>query len=87
MIAIGTTVVRALETVADEAGVVHAGRGWTNLMITPGRRIRVVDGLITGWHDPDASHLLLLEAIGGDAIRRAYARRRDIAATSSAIHI
>jgi S-adenosylmethionine:tRNA ribosyltransferase-isomerase len=73
VIAIGTTVVRALETVADEAGVVHAGSGWTNLMITPGRRIRVVDGLVTGWHDPDASHLLLLEAIGGDAIRRAYA--------------
>jgi len=73
VIAIGTTVVRALESVADEAGIVHAGSGWTNLMITPERRIRVVDGLITGWHDPDASHLLMLEAIGGDAIRRAYA--------------
>lgn len=73
VIAVGTTVVRALETVAGEDGVVHAGRGWTSLVITPKHRIRAVDGLLTGWHDPDASHLLMLEAIGGPLIRRSYA--------------
>jgi S-adenosylmethionine:tRNA ribosyltransferase-isomerase len=73
VIAVGTTVVRALETVADEAGAVHAGSGWTSLVITPEHRIRVVDGLLTGWHDPDASHLLMLEAIGGPLVRRSYA--------------
>ena len=65
MIAVGTTVVRALETVADADGTVHAGEGWTSLVITPERGVRAVDGLITGWHEPDASHLLMLEAIAG----------------------
>jgi S-adenosylmethionine:tRNA ribosyltransferase-isomerase len=64
VIAVGTTVVRALETVAGEDGTVQAGEGWTNLVITPERGVRAVDGLITGWHEPDASHLLMLEAIG-----------------------
>ncbi|MBE2317926.1 S-adenosylmethionine:tRNA ribosyltransferase-isomerase [Solirubrobacter sp. CPCC 204708] len=74
VIAVGTTVVRALETVADEDGRVHPGEGWTSLTITPEHRVRVVDGLLTGWHDPDASHLLMLEAIAGaDVLRRAYA--------------
>jgi S-adenosylmethionine:tRNA ribosyltransferase-isomerase len=73
VIAIGTTVVRALETVADAAGRVHAGAGWTDLVVTPERGVRVVDGLITGWHDPDASHLWMLEAVGGDLVRASYA--------------
>jgi S-adenosylmethionine:tRNA ribosyltransferase-isomerase len=73
LIAVGTTVVRALETVADDDGRIQPRSGWTSLMITPSRPIRAVDGLVTGWHDLDASHLLLLEAIGGDLIRRSYA--------------
>jgi len=65
VIAVGTTVVRALETVADEDGTVAAGEGWTRLVVTPERGVRAVDGLITGWHEPDASHLQLLEAVAG----------------------
>jgi S-adenosylmethionine:tRNA ribosyltransferase-isomerase len=73
VIAVGTTVVRALETVADEDGRVIAGEGWTGLMIDPERGVRAVDGLITGWHEPEASHLLMLEAIAGeDLLRRSY---------------
>jgi S-adenosylmethionine:tRNA ribosyltransferase-isomerase len=73
VIAVGTTVVRALETVAAKDGRVAAGAGWTGLMITPERGVRAIDGLITGWHEPDASHLLMLEAVGGrDLIERSY---------------
>jgi S-adenosylmethionine:tRNA ribosyltransferase-isomerase len=68
VIAVGTTVVRALETVAAPDGTVHADRGWTSLVVTPERGIRAVDGLLTGWHEPDASHLLLLEAIAGQPL-------------------
>lgn len=78
LIAVGTTVVRALETVADEHGTVHAGSGWTNLTVTPEHPLRVTEGLLTGWHDPDASHLLMLEAIGGAGlIERSYAAALD----------
>lgn len=78
LIAVGTTVVRALETAADEHGVVHARRDWTALVITPERPLRAVDGLLTGWHDPDASHLLMLEAVGGaPLIERSYAAALD----------
>jgi S-adenosylmethionine:tRNA ribosyltransferase-isomerase len=73
VIAVGTTVVRALESVAGPDGTVGAAEGWTRLMITPERPVRAVDGLITGWHEPDASHLLMLEAIAGrDAVARSY---------------
>ena len=73
VIAVGTTVVRALETVAAPDGRVEPGAGWTGLMITPERGVRAVDGLITGWHEPDASHLLMLEAVGGrDLIEHSY---------------
>jgi S-adenosylmethionine:tRNA ribosyltransferase-isomerase len=65
IVAVGTTVVRALETVAGESGVVQAGRGWTNVVVSPDRGVRAVDGLLTGWHEPRASHLLMLEAVGG----------------------
>jgi len=74
VIAVGTTVTRALETVADPDGTVRVGSGWTDLVLGPDRPARVVDGLITGWHEPEASHLLLLEAVAGpDLVRRAYA--------------
>lgn len=66
VVAIGTTVVRALESAFDHhAGEVHAFDGWTDLVVTPERGVAVVDGLLTGWHEPEASHLLMLEAIAG----------------------
>jgi S-adenosylmethionine:tRNA ribosyltransferase-isomerase len=73
VVAVGTTVVRALETVATDAGCVRAGKGWTDLVIDPAHRVRVVDGLITGLHEPEASHLLMLEAVAGtDLVAAAY---------------
>lgn len=65
VIAVGTTVVRALESVTDHAGVVRSGEGWTDLVITPQRTLRAVDGLLTGWHEDQASHLAMLEALAG----------------------
>jgi len=74
VVAVGTTAVRALETVADEAGTVAAGEGWTSLVVSPERGLRAVDGLITGWHEPEASHLELLRAAAGDELlERSYA--------------
>ena len=65
VVAVGTTVVRALETVTAEDGTVSAGEGWTNLIVTPERGLRAVDGLLTGLHETDSSHLRLLEAVAG----------------------
>ena len=65
VVAVGTTATRAIETVADERGVVHPGSGWTELVITPERGVWAVDGIITGWHEPEASHLQLLEGLAG----------------------
>lgn len=65
VVAVGTTVVRALETVVEEDGRVHPGEGWTSLVITPQRRLRAVDALLTGFHEPRASHLAMLEALAG----------------------
>src|SRR6266508_1587213 len=65
VIAVGTTVVRALESVAAVNGVVRPARGWTEQVVTPERGVRVVDGLLTGWHEPGGSHLRLLEAVAG----------------------
>jgi S-adenosylmethionine:tRNA ribosyltransferase-isomerase len=73
VVAVGTTVARALETVALPDGSVRAGEGWTELILGPDRPARTVSGLVTGLHDPQASHLLLLEAIAGTAlVQRAY---------------
>lgn len=73
VIAVGTTVVRALETVADAQGNVHPGGGWTDAVITPARGVRAVDGLISGWHEPAATHLAMLEAVlGRDPLVAAY---------------
>lgn len=74
VIAVGTTAVRALETVVDEAGRVHPGEGWTRVVISPLHDVRGVDGLLTGWHEPRSSHLWMIESIAGPAVlRRAYA--------------
>jgi S-adenosylmethionine:tRNA ribosyltransferase-isomerase len=73
VIAVGTTVTRALETVAAADGTVSAGTGWTNLLLTPERGIRAVDGLLTGWHEAASSHLQLLEAMAGrQLLERSY---------------
>ena len=73
-LAVGTTVARALETVADEVGAVHPGSGWTEHVISPLTGVRAVDGILTGWHEPEASHLDLLEAVAGRALlERSYA--------------
>jgi len=73
VIAVGTTVVRALETLADSDGAVRAGSGWTGVVVTPERGLSVVDGLITGWHEPEASHLQMLEAVAGaELLARSY---------------
>jgi S-adenosylmethionine:tRNA ribosyltransferase-isomerase len=70
VIAVGTTVVRALETAAAARhdGAVSAASGWTSLVIDPGHAIRAVDGLITGWHEPQASHLQMLAALCGEPL-------------------
>jgi S-adenosylmethionine:tRNA ribosyltransferase-isomerase len=73
VIAVGTTVVRALESSVDGDGNVVASRGWTDLVITAERGVRVVTGLLTGLHEPKATHLDMLQAIAGrETITRAY---------------
>ena len=73
VIAVGTTVTRALESAATPGGSIAAATGWTTLVIDPSRGVRIVDGLITGWHDPQASHLLLVETVAGPELtQRAY---------------
>jgi S-adenosylmethionine:tRNA ribosyltransferase-isomerase len=78
VVAVGTTVVRALETVVDERGQVHPGDGWTQTVVTPGHPVRSIDGFLTGWHEPEASHLAMLEAIAGRPLLEAsYAAALD----------
>jgi len=73
VIAVGTTSVRALETVTSPDGCVHADEGWTDLVITPERGLYAVDGLLTGLHEPRSSHLSMLASLAGfDHLRKAY---------------
>jgi S-adenosylmethionine:tRNA ribosyltransferase-isomerase len=73
VIAVGTTVIRALETVTDISGMTHPGEGWTRVVITPERGIRAVHGLLTGLHEPQATHLLMLAALASPAhLKRTY---------------
>lgn len=73
VIAVGTTAVRALESAVGPDGRVRASSGWTDLVVTPERGVRGVDGLLTGLHEPEASHLLMLEAVAGAAaVERGY---------------
>jgi S-adenosylmethionine:tRNA ribosyltransferase-isomerase len=71
VVAVGTTCTRALESAADAGGTVYARHGWTDLVLGAGHPARVVSGLVTGWHDPEASHLALLEAVAGQELVRA----------------
>ncbi|WP_433178442.1 S-adenosylmethionine:tRNA ribosyltransferase-isomerase [Actinoallomurus sp. CA-150999] len=73
VIAVGTTVVRALETAVADDGFVRASQGWTSHVVTPEEGVRVVDGLLTGLHEPRSSHLRMLTAIAGeDLLERVY---------------
>ncbi len=65
VVGVGTTTVRALETVTDTEGVTHPGTGWTDLVITPNDHIRSVNSLLTGMHEPQATHLGMMEALTG----------------------
>ncbi|NEK60493.1 S-adenosylmethionine:tRNA ribosyltransferase-isomerase [Geodermatophilus sabuli] len=78
VVAVGTTVTRALETATGEDGVTRPTAGWTDLVLGPDRPARAVTGLLTGLHAADASHLLLLEAVAGrHLVDEAYAAARD----------
>jgi S-adenosylmethionine:tRNA ribosyltransferase-isomerase len=73
VVAVGTTVVRALETVADADGTIAADEGWTALVIGDEHELKAVDGLVTGWHEPSSSHMDLLRAVGGEELlERSY---------------
>ena len=75
VVAVGTTVVRALESVTNENGVSHPGEGWTDVIVTPERGIHSVDGMLTGLHEPRSTHLAMLAALAGQKhLRLAYAQ-------------
>jgi S-adenosylmethionine:tRNA ribosyltransferase-isomerase len=65
VVAVGTTVVRALETVTGPYGETHPGEGWTDRIITPERGVRSVSAMLTGLHEPRSTHLWMLEAVAG----------------------
>ncbi|WP_134766115.1 S-adenosylmethionine:tRNA ribosyltransferase-isomerase [Nocardioides sp. 1609] len=71
VVAVGTTVTRALESAVSDAGSLEGRAGWTTRVVTPAAPPRVVTGLVSGWHDPAASHLLLVEAVAGAALSQA----------------
>ncbi len=73
IISVGTTSCRTLESAADEDGTVKAGNGWTDIFIYPGYRFKVIDGLITNFHLPESTLLMLVSALAGkENIMRAY---------------
>jgi S-adenosylmethionine:tRNA ribosyltransferase-isomerase len=73
VVAVGTTAVRALESAVDRIGTVHPGEGWTEVVVGPARGVRAVDGLLTGWHEPESTHLDMLDAVGGpELVERSY---------------
>ena len=80
IVAVGTTVVRALETVTDTAGITHPGEGWTDVVIDATRPLRSVDSLITGLHEPRATHLAMLERVL-DAAARAHSMAARVGET------
>jgi S-adenosylmethionine:tRNA ribosyltransferase-isomerase len=78
VIAVGTSVIRTLETAVDDSGDVHAMRGWTDLVIRPTTRLRAVDALLTGLHEPPATHLDMLGALlDVSLLERAYTEVRE----------
>jgi S-adenosylmethionine:tRNA ribosyltransferase-isomerase len=79
VVAVGTTVVRALETVTDEDGTAHPGEGWTGLVVTPELGIRSVDAMLTGLHEPRSTHLAMLQALVENKHSRAPSSRAEAA--------
>ena len=79
VVAVGTTVVRALETVTDEDGIAHPGEGWTGLVVTPELGIRSVDAMLTGLHEPRSTHLAMLQALVENKHSRALSSRAEAA--------
>jgi S-adenosylmethionine:tRNA-ribosyltransferase-isomerase (queuine synthetase) len=78
VVAVGTTVVRALETAVAGDGFVRPSRGWTSHVVTPEEGVRAVDGLLTGLHEPRSSHLRMLTAVAGDELlERVYEEALD----------
>jgi S-adenosylmethionine:tRNA ribosyltransferase-isomerase len=79
VVAVGTTAVRALETVTDSRGRTSAGEGWTSLVIGPERPLRAVNGIITGFHEPRATHLAMIEQVIAAAGGEPPSRHLDLA--------
>ena len=73
IISVGTTSTRTLESVTDENGVVHAGSGWTKIFIYPGYKFKAVDCLITNFHLPESTLIMLVAAmVGREKILETY---------------
>ena len=69
----GTTSCRTLESASSEDGTLHAGSGWTDIFIYPGYRFKMIDGLITNFHLPESTLLMLVSALAGkEKIMHAY---------------
>jgi S-adenosylmethionine:tRNA ribosyltransferase-isomerase len=68
VIAVGTTVVRAVATVTDDRATVHPGAGWTEVVVSRESAVPSLDGLVTGWHEPESSHLLMLQAFAPTSV-------------------
>lgn len=78
IIAVGTTSVRVLESAADEKGVLSASSGWTDIFITPGYTFKVVDALVTNFHLPESTLLMLVSALAGrENVLAAYQQAID----------
>ena len=65
IVAVGTTSCRTLESAADESGILHAGSGWTDIFIYPGYRFKITDRLITNFHLPESTLMMLVSALAG----------------------
>lgn len=73
VIAVGTTSCRTLESASGEDGILRAGSGWTDIFIYPGYRFKILDGLITNFHLPESTLLMLVSALAGkEKIMKAY---------------
>ncbi|MBC5666881.1 MULTISPECIES: tRNA preQ1(34) S-adenosylmethionine ribosyltransferase-isomerase QueA [Eubacterium] len=73
IISVGTTSTRTLETVTDENGVVHEGSGWTQIFIYPGYKFKAIDCLITNFHLPESTLIMLVSALAGrEKVLNAY---------------
>ena len=73
VISVGTTSCRTLESATDENGILRAGSGWTEIFIYPGYRFKMIDGLITNFHLPESTLMMLVSALAGkEHIMAAY---------------